>query len=458
MALPGGEASQNQVVHPAAEQVEEVIINVVKAQDPRGAQRKAHLLPTEPVSCWGIDVVLPRASLDSRVCVWIGLPSIQSINTSSVRAVGPDVKIQKAKHNINDERFTEMEADQALVDTDSTESTRRFEDVGGYVTRSRFRDATFSFKQLWIRGHIRHLLKVERIGNWTHHQTASAGEGKGLRLKIKHTTEKIVAAGGELQHERDVLQERMSEQSLKITTLQSKLDEQRMRAEELHRQGTSHLTVRVHDLQEELVNLRETLHTRDKQIDNLKNFLENSRQVIERQEKELAMTQASNDRSQFEIKLEAELQAKTDEVQQLKHKIQHEMINKVALPDLMETMLADKNDEIDQLREKLNQLQQTPAAALATKDNDDNARTLSDIVSITDCDESADMVMRRAPEQSEAGAGFFPPPLPHSIPMKGKDHQLCWSEPGFEPRSTAYEAEASPLGYVARSVSRAIVI
>lgn len=209
----------------------------------------------------------------------------------------------------------------------------------------------------------------------------------------------------------------MSEQSLKITTLQSKLDEQRMRAEELHRQGTSHLTVRVHDLQEELVNLRETLHTRDKQIDNLKNFLENSRQVIERQEKELAMTQASNDRSQFEIKLEAELQAKTDEVQQLKHKIQHEMINKVALPDLMETMLADKNDEIDQLREKLNQLQQTPAAALATKENDDNARTLSDIVSITDCDESADMVMRRAPEQSEAGAGFFPPPLPHSIPM-----------------------------------------
>ncbi|EDS28743.1 conserved hypothetical protein [Culex quinquefasciatus] len=196
MALAGGEASQNQVVRPAAEQVEEVIINVVEAQDPRGAQRKAHLLPTEPVSCRGIDLALPRASLDSRFCVWIGLPSIQSINTSSVRAVGPDVKIQKAKHNINDERFMEMEGDQALVDTDSTESTRRFEDVGGYVTRSRFRDATFSFKQLWIRGHIRHLLKVERIGNWTHHQTASAGEGKGLRLKIKHTTEKIVAAGG----------------------------------------------------------------------------------------------------------------------------------------------------------------------------------------------------------------------------------------------------------------------
>lgn len=250
----------------------------------------------------------------------------------------------------------------------------------------------------------------------------------------------------ELQHERDVLQERMSEQSLKITTLQSKLDEQRMRAEELHRQGTSHLTVKVHDLQEELVNLREKLHTRDKQIDNLKNFLENSRQVIERQEKELAMNQASNDRSQFEIKLEAELKAKTEEVQQLKHKIQHEMINKVALPDLMETMLADKNDEIDQLREKLNELQvqvqQIPAAA--AKD-DDNARTLSDIVSITDCDESADMVMRRAPEHSEGG--FFPPPLPHSIPMD-TSNSLFQSKDGLQMTTTttpAIQNKTSPL-------------
>lgn len=216
----------------------------------------------------------------------------------------------------------------------------------------------------------------------------------------------------------------MSEQSLKITTLQSKLDEQRMRAEELHRQGTSHLTVKVHDLQSEVVNLKETLQTRDKQITNLKNFLENSQQVIERQEKELAMNQADNDRSQYELKLEAELQAKCDEIQQLKNKIQTEMINKLALPDLMETMLADKNEEIDYLKEKLNQLQaqmqqpqqqqrsphHQPPAQLNHGKEDDNQRTLSDIVSITDCDES-DMVMRRMPEQNE---GFLPA---HSIPM-----------------------------------------
>ncbi|XP_055533634.1 A-kinase anchor protein 9 isoform X8 [Wyeomyia smithii] len=219
----------------------------------------------------------------------------------------------------------------------------------------------------------------------------------------------------ELTHERDVLQERMSEQSLKITTLQSKLDEQRLRAEELHRQGTSHLSVKVHDLQNELVNVKETLQTRDKQIANLKNFLENSQQVIERHEKELAMNQAKNDRSQFELSLETELQAKCNEIQLLKNKIQNEMINRADLSDLMDTMLAEKNDEIDQLKEELAQLQsqqghRTQGSAIPSHKEEDNARTLSDIVSITDCDES-DMVMRRVPEQS---ASFFPA---HSIPM-----------------------------------------
>ncbi|EAA07010.5 AGAP010655-PA, partial [Anopheles gambiae str. PEST] len=226
----------------------------------------------------------------------------------------------------------------------------------------------------------------------------------------------------ELQHERDVLQEKMSEQSLKISSLQTKLDEQRLRAEELHRQGTSQLTVKVHDLQNELHNLKETLQTRDKQIVNLKQFLENSQQAIARQEKELAMNQDGAERSQHEQRLEAELKAKEEEIRVLKERIKNEMINKAALPDLMETMLADKNEEIDQLKERLAQMtgkgaaanprhDELVAAAALAKD-DDGGRTLSDVVSITDCDES-DMVMRRMPEQHTL-EGILPA---HSIPM-----------------------------------------
>ncbi|XP_061519075.1 A-kinase anchor protein 9 isoform X3 [Anopheles gambiae] len=226
----------------------------------------------------------------------------------------------------------------------------------------------------------------------------------------------------ELQHERDVLQEKMSEQSLKISSLQTKLDEQRLRAEELHRQGTSQLTVKVHDLQNELHNLKETLQTRDKQIVNLKQFLENSQQAIARQEKELAMNQDGAERSQHEQRLEAELKAKEEEIRVLKERIKNEMINKAALPDLMETMLADKNEEIDQLKERLAQMMGKGAAANPRHDelvaaaalakDDDGGRTLSDVVSITDCDES-DMVMRRMPEQHTL-EGILPA---HSIPM-----------------------------------------
>ncbi|XP_035892556.1 pericentrin isoform X2 [Anopheles stephensi] len=227
----------------------------------------------------------------------------------------------------------------------------------------------------------------------------------------------------ELQHERDVLQEKMSEQSLKISSLQTKLDEQRFRAEELHRQGTSQLTVKVHDLQNELHNLKETLQTRDKQIVNLKQFLENSQQAIARQEQELAMNlDGGAERSQQEQRLEAELKAKEEEIRVLKDRIKNEMINKATLPDLMETILADKNDEIDQLKERLAQYElqvvgadqaganQRNGGALAK--DDDGGRTLSDVVSITDCDES-DMVMRRMPDQNALG-GILPA---HSIPM-----------------------------------------
>lgn len=160
----------------------------------------------------------------------------------------------------------------------------------------------------------------------------------------------------EIQQEKDILQERMSEQLMKISSLQSRLDEQRIRAEELNKQSTSDLQIRVHDLQNELGTLRETLTARDKQISNLNQLLEHSKKIIDRQEHELAFS-GDNDKSLVD-RLEDELKRKSEEIQRLKDKIKTEMINKVALPDLMETMMAEKNEEIDALREQLVMLQE----------------------------------------------------------------------------------------------------
>lgn len=171
----------------------------------------------------------------------------------------------------------------------------------------------------------------------------------------------------EIQQEKDILQERMSEQLMKISSLQSRLDEQRIRAEELNKQSTSDLTIRVHDLQNELSSLRETLTARDKQISNLNQLLEHSKKIIDRQENELAFS-GDNDKSLVD-RLEVELKRKSDEIQRLKDKIQTEMINKVALPDLMETMLAEKNEEIDSLREQLMSREQEVVAQQKSVDS-----------------------------------------------------------------------------------------
>lgn len=154
---------------------------------------------------------------------------------------------------------------------------------------------------------------------------------------------------------------------MRISTLQSRLDEQRQRAEELQRAGTSDLNMRLYDLQVEMKSLQETLSTREKQIAVLKSHLVQSKEIIDRQEAEIT-TQAQNavivgsgiakdtsnrsDDSRVRA-LETEMAAKEQENQVLKQKIRTEMINKLALPDLMETMLEDKDNEIEYLKQQL---------------------------------------------------------------------------------------------------------
>lgn len=51
----------------------------------------------------------------------------------------------------------------------------------------------------------------------------------------------------EVRAERDVLQARMSEQALKISSLSARLQQQRNDAEAMSHQATSHLSVQLHD-------------------------------------------------------------------------------------------------------------------------------------------------------------------------------------------------------------------
>ncbi|KAM8709389.1 hypothetical protein ACLKA7_016230 [Drosophila subpalustris] len=229
----------------------------------------------------------------------------------------------------------------------------------------------------------------------------------------------------ELQHERDSLQGRIDEQTQRISTLHKRLEEQRQRAEELHRVGTSDLNTRVHELQSEVRDLGEQLAARDKQMATVQQQLQRSKDEIVRLEGDLA-ERSQPDRTLVE-RLEADVQQKNGELQNLREKIRTEMINRLSLPDLMETMLADKNDEIDHLQQQLEardrELQavkdasQASSPLLAAGKQDasakHSARTLSDIGSITefpepDVDRRAAMRSLNAPLQlPEAEGGFL---------------------------------------------------
>ncbi|XP_055692681.1 pericentrin isoform X3 [Lutzomyia longipalpis] len=254
---------------------------------------------------------------------------------------------------------------------------------------------------------------LEKLAKHSRAEEAAIKRIHDLEMQISG----VRANFAELQHERDALQERMSEQLVRISSLQSRLDEQRHRAEEIHRQGTSDLNIRVHDLQTEVASLRETLVSRDKQIVTLKGHLEQSREVIERQEVELAREPVDGKCIE---KLEQELQERMQENQQLKEKIKNEMVNKLALPDLMETMLADKNEEIDHLRELLDEKEKQLAELLRNQEKfvkdcsveEEEAaklsgRTLSDVVSITD-DEKPELARKTAEPFSFSIPKLFP--------------------------------------------------
>ncbi|XP_037719319.1 nuclear mitotic apparatus protein 1 isoform X9 [Drosophila subpulchrella] len=263
---------------------------------------------------------------------------------------------------------------------------------------------------------------TEKLDRHTRVEEAAIKRIRDLEMQVHQ----LRAGCVELQHERDSLQGRMDEQTQRISTLQNRLEEQRQRAEQLHRAGTSDLNTRVHELQGEVQNLSEQLTARDKQMATLRQQLQRSKEEIMRLEAEVTV-RTQPDRSLVD-KLQAEVQQRGAEIAKLKDKIRTEMINRLAVPDLMETMLADKNDEIDHLRDQLEakekellaahqdgSLISSPAGAAGKQEGSGgklSARTLSDIGSITefpepDVDRRAAMRSINAPLQMSDGAGVF---------------------------------------------------
>ncbi|XP_037301668.1 putative leucine-rich repeat-containing protein DDB_G0290503 isoform X2 [Manduca sexta] len=198
----------------------------------------------------------------------------------------------------------------------------------------------------------------------------------------------------EVRAERDVLQARMSEQALKISSLSARLQQQRNDAEALSHQATSQLTVQLHDALAEVQRLKEELDSKDKQLTRLKQHVD-ERDRLQEQHHSL-YGNSCNPKDKVMI-LERELSSAQTRIAQLESLAR-------SLEKDKEDLQTSIRDHQRELAEKEEQLQELLALKLDEdnhKDGNDavegktSARTLSDIVSISEFDEQ-DLQMRRA--------------------------------------------------------------
>ncbi|KAL0822094.1 hypothetical protein ABMA28_005458 [Loxostege sticticalis] len=238
---------------------------------------------------------------------------------------------------------------------------------------------------------------VELLGIWESLEAHSRAEEAALKrvrdLEMQRAQLKDVAQ--EVRAERDVLQARMSEQALKISSLSARLQQHRNDAEALAHHASSQLSVQLHDALAEVQKLKEDLESKDKQLQRLKQNLD-ERDKLNDQHQSL-YGNSCNPKDKVVI-LERELSSAQTRIAQL------EAIARGLEADKDE-LSAALRDHQRALAEKEEQLQEL----LALKLDDDNprekseaydggktsARTLSDIVSISEFDEQ-DLQMRRA--------------------------------------------------------------
>ncbi|XP_065163040.1 A-kinase anchor protein 9 isoform X3 [Atheta coriaria] len=153
----------------------------------------------------------------------------------------------------------------------------------------------------------------------------------------------------ELHNEKDVLQEQVSEQLVLISSLQMRLDDQRIRAEHVQKQANASLEMRIYDLENDLQALRDKLQSRESTIKNLNKIIEETKQRLRDREEELSSTLEESE----VCDLKAQIDRLKADNEIMRQKIENDAQNAQILPSLVDNIIADKNKDIESLRLKL---------------------------------------------------------------------------------------------------------
>lgn len=206
----------------------------------------------------------------------------------------------------------------------------------------------------------------------------------------------------ELLAEQEILHQTISEQLFQIEAMRSRLEQHRQSAPFAQKQATSRLELQLHEATTKYHSLEQTITNKEIELKELKTQLERTNQMLAEKETEMEnFLQSDNSALRKIDQLKDQLKLVQEEKKMLQVKLGTQEHAQSELPQLIDTMLADKNEEIDHLKEQLSrkEKQLNAYSSLALDDTQlrdltkqaeakNSARTLSDILSIhSECEE-----------------------------------------------------------------------
>ncbi|XP_058802826.1 uncharacterized protein LOC131670866 [Phymastichus coffea] len=269
----------------------------------------------------------------------------------------------------------------------------------------------------------------------------------------------------ELLAEQELMQQTTSEQLFQIETLRARLEQQKQNAPFAQRQVTSRLETQLYEINDRLEVADRALADKNMELNEVKDQLERVTRLLADKEMEIANVVHSESDVMKKLKDRLEIVEEENRLMQTKIHAQDKGQN---LPQIIDSMLAEKNAEIDHLKEQLVHREKQLEVYLSIDEaqlrellrqnetqQKHSARTLSDILSINSECEDACEAIREAPNFTRSqNISLFK--LPNSDTLPGKQDIVDFSHPITEtprvPRLELGSAEHSDAEHIESNV------
>ncbi|KAJ8933982.1 hypothetical protein NQ314_013662 [Rhamnusium bicolor] len=184
----------------------------------------------------------------------------------------------------------------------------------------------------------------EKLVRHSRAEEAAIKRIRDLEMQIFSLKNELDESNGEKEY----MKKQVQEQLVLISDFQIRLDEQRIRAEHIEAQTNTSLELKIYDLQNEIISLREKLQSKDKVISHHQTLLSEAQERLKILENEIS----SAKEDELLVTMQKELEMLRTENVQLKMKINNEA---QIVPNLVENIISDKNIDLEKLREKLHE-------------------------------------------------------------------------------------------------------